>query len=468
MTTNNVAEYRALIAGLEAAAPFRARVRARARRLDARRSSSSRGAWKVQAAAPAAAATTRRASCSPAYEVVDLAARAARAERRRRRARRTPRSTPRALMVLWLAFGVDLRASGTSSRAAASTSGSIAVGALLPLAGRRAVRRAGVRAHAARRRCSCSCVVMLVHRPAAGTGCGAGARSSLLDRLVRGPRARRRRGRTRRCSGGRRSARTRPERAAAPAVAGRSSSRSCSGSPAAWWVWARLRPRATAPGGATFWRTGPARDRGGAPRDPRSSGTARPRATATAGCWAASTRRSTDRGRAQARRARRRCSRASRSRASCRSPLRRARETARARSPRVMRPRGRGRRPPDRARLRRVGRRAARATSRRTTWARVARRPDVRAAGRRESCVAVTARVASFCARACSRRRRRRGRGEPRVADQGRGVLGARRRRARDAGACSSASRPSPASARRPDGAATSLSFNETAHLAAA
>ena len=112
------------------------------------------------------------------------------------------------------------------------------------------------------------------------------------------------------------------------------------------------------------------------------------------------------------------------------SPLQRARATPRRRSPRVHDLDGRDRRPADRARLRRMGRRSRSATCRPTTWARVARRSGVRAARRRAP--RRRHRSASRRSATSTERRRPRRRGEPRVADQGRGVLGARRRRARD------------------------------------
>ena len=72
VTTNNVAEYRALIAGLEAAAPLARAAHARARRLDARASSSCAASGQVKHDAPASRSTTQARTLLAAYDDVDL------------------------------------------------------------------------------------------------------------------------------------------------------------------------------------------------------------------------------------------------------------------------------------------------------------------------------------------------------------------------------------------------------------
>ena len=175
VTTNNVAEYKALIAGLEAAAPVRARVvRVRADSLlmiRAARAASTECArphlapLHARGAASCCGPTTRSTSSTCGASRTSTPTRSSNAALDAARAddplaRRAVRSS----------------ASGTSSRAPASTSGSSRSVRSLPLADRRAVRRAVVRAHAAARR-SCVLVVAMARddgaRPPA---CGAGAR----------------------------------------------------------------------------------------------------------------------------------------------------------------------------------------------------------------------------------------------------------------------------------------------------
>ena len=82
-----------------------------------------------------------------------------------------------------------------------------------------------------------------------------------------------------------------------------------------------------------------------------------------------------------------------------------------------------------------------------------------------ESLVAVTARVESFCReRLAESRGDRCDRGESRFADQGCGVLGARRRRARDVADATRAGAITDIGA-RPDGSGYLSSFNDGAHL---
>ena len=105
VTTNNVAEYKALIAGLEAVAHLRAPRRARARRLDARDQAAPR---RVAGEARELEAPLRRgAQVARGLRRRRPATRAARGEHRGRRARErgARRRGDGPLMVLWLAFG---------------------------------------------------------------------------------------------------------------------------------------------------------------------------------------------------------------------------------------------------------------------------------------------------------------------------------------------------------------------------
>ena len=183
------------------------------------------------------------------------AARAARREHRRRRAgergaRRAACGRDR-LMVLWFVFGsifgvwnvfqspgLDFRLDRGRRAAAARCSTC-----------RSARRPTRTRCS---RRWSC-CWSRWSRRPGAAGGCGAGARSA--SRSGGSPRScSARPGRTKKCSGGPRSARRGPTRR----CSGRGpswSSRSCSGVAAAWWAWTRFGLRDPARR-REFWRTG--------------------------------------------------------------------------------------------------------------------------------------------------------------------------------------------------------------------
>ena len=285
-------------------------------------------------------------------------------------------------MVLWLDVRLDLRASGTCSRARASTSGSIALGALLPLVLDAAVRRAGLRAHVARRRSSCSSSTMVAHR---GPGPAAPAPARARASRSAGSRAS--------CSSGvvgaqgsvlvagvRRGASARARCSRRWPV--RRRSRSCSASP-------RRGGRGRGSGCATrraareLLAHRPARDRGGGAMISfvRHGQTAlQPRRPA------AGPRSTLELSEHGARPGRARSARGSRRRRSTRvvsSPLRRARQTAAAIAE-VCGCDGRGRRSADRARLRRMGRPRRSPRSRPTRGRRWRADPDVRAARRRE------------------------------------------------------------------------------------
>ena len=308
----------------------------------------------------------------------------------------------------------------------------IALGALLPLAARPAVRRAGVRAHAARRRCSCS---WWRWRVTAGRGRRLRRRrcAEPRDRLVLRPRARRRRGRTRRCSGGRRSAppaRTSPLFPPWPVVVVEELLGLAAGvvgvdplRPAR--RRRRRRDVRARPAGSTIVGERravivlrAARSDRAEPRRPPAG----PRRRAS----------SSTRGREQVARARDAASRAERSPRSSSSPLRRARETAAAIAA-VAGLRGRGRRPARSSSTTATGTAGRSPRSAPARVGRVARRSRRSRRPGGESLVAVTARVDVVLPRALAGARDGRVVAVSHVSPiKAAVVLGARRRRARD------------------------------------
>ena len=282
------------------------------------------------------------------------------------------------LMVIWFAFG-SIFAVWNVFQSPGLDFRLIALGALLPLAPRRAVRRAGVRAHVAlgRGRCSRS---RCSPRPGAAAGCGAGARSASRSAGSRAS-CSAARGRTRKCSGGPRSASSaRTRRCSRP---GPSSSCRAARARGRGVDLDAVRPRRPAPGARVCSVPGASRRRFGdgrrmiafvrhgqtaANRDGRFQGRIDPPLT--------------DVGREQVARVAERFA-ATRITRVVASPLTRARRhRGRDRADVTVSPSRR--RAADRARLRRVGRRWRSPTSPPDEWARWRADPDVRAARRRE------------------------------------------------------------------------------------
>ena len=355
-------------------------------------------------------------------------------------------------MVLWLVFGSIFARLERVPELRASTSGSSPLGALLPLV-LDAPFGAQAYAHTLLSAVLVLVLAMLRHdraRPPAAPA----PRAQPRDRLVRGPRAQRRvdaqgsvlvarvrcrPSRTRRCS---------------PPWPRRRRARDCSGSAAAWWIWTRFGladpapapPAAGAPGRLAIVGAGSDDDRVRAARR-------RPPHNRDGRLQGRIDLALTERGRRPGRARSPTCSRRATITRVVASPLHRAPPRPRPRSPQSSWLRDRDRRAARRARLRRVGRPRARATIPPDEWA--AWRADPRSprpGG--ESLVHVDRTRRARSARAPGGERRPRRRGEPRLADQGRGVLGARRRRARRRGTCTSGSRPSRAIGRAPRRAA--------------